>query len=277
MNSARNIVRLVLAWVALMAAQMIAGMVIHIDAPAMPGTMPWLMLSNGIVVLALGAAALRSDWRDWRLTRALFAIPAAITTVNMIEGIFFLPNSHIDWRGAISITLAGYGIAALLWWVIFRSAPVVNAPVESSLPHRSVGQIVNRAVLSSACYVFLYYLAGMIIFPYVRDFYAAQRLPGAGAIVAMQFLLRGPVFILVCLLLLRMFRLPHLTGALAVGVAFTVLSGVAPLIVPNPFFPDSVRWVHLYEVTSSNLVFGFLMGWIWGHTERVPHLSPARA
>jgi hypothetical protein len=277
MNSLRNALRLVLAWVALTAAQMIAGILIHMDAPPMAGTMPWLMLSNAIVVLVLGAAALHSDWRDWRLTRALFAIPAAITTVNMIEGIFFLPNSHIDWRGAISITLTGYAIAALLWWLIFRGAPVVNTPVESSLPHRSFGQILIRAVLSSACYVFLYYLAGFIIFPYVRDFYATQHIPGAGEIVAMQFLLRGPVFILVCLLLLRMFRLPHLTGALAVGVAFTVLSGVAPLIVPNPFFPDSVRWVHFCEVTSSNLVFGFLMGWIWGHTERVAHLSPARA
>ena len=277
MNSLRNALRLVLAWVALMAAQMIAGILIHMDAPPMAGTVPWLMLSNAIIVLALGAAALHSDWRDWRLTRALFAIPAAITTVNMIEGIFFLSNSHIDWRGAISITLVGYAIAALLWWLIFRGAPVVNAPVEASLPHRSFGQILSRAVLSSACYVFLYYLAGFIIFPYVRDFYATQRIPGAGEIVAMQFLLRGPVFLLVCLLLLRMFRLPHLTGALAVGVAFTVLSGVAPLIVPNPFLPDSVRWVHFCEVTGSNLVFGFLMGWIWGHREQVAHLSPARA
>ncbi len=47
-------------------------------------------------------------------------------------------------------------------------------------------------------------------------------MPSGGQIVAMQFLLRGPMFILVCLLLLRMFRLPHLAGALAVGLAFTV-------------------------------------------------------
>ena len=35
-----------------------------------------------------------------------------------------------------------------------------------------------RFVLCSAAYVFLYYLAGMIIFPYVRDFYATQHIPG---------------------------------------------------------------------------------------------------
>jgi len=275
-SSLRIAVRLILAWVALLAAQMLAGMVIHMTAPPTPGVMPWLMVANAGIVLALGAAALRSDWRDWKLAAAMFAAPAAIATVNMIEGVFFLTNSHIDWRGVIEITLLGFAIAALLWWLIFRGAPVVNA-VEAPIPHRSFGQILSRVVLCSACYVFLYYLAGFIIFPYVRDFYATQHLPGVGEIVAMQFLLRGPVFLMVCLLLLRMFRLPHLAGALAVGLAFTVLSGVAPLIVPNPFFPDAVRWVHFGEVTSSNFVFGCVVGWVWGRAQQVAHLFPARA
>jgi len=112
------------------------------------------------------------------------------------------------------------------------------------LPHRSVASMVWRFAACSAIYVFLYFLAGSIIFPYVRDFYATQHIPSFGQIVALQFFLRGPVFILVCLTLLRMFRLPHLTGAVATGLAFTLLSGVAPLVIPNPFFPDYVRWVH---------------------------------
>lgn len=277
MNSLRIVFRLILAWVALLAAQMLAGTVIHVAAPPTAGVMPWLMLANAGIVVALGAAALCSDWRNWKLAGAMFAVPAAIATVNMIEGVFFLPNSHIDWRGVTEITLMGYALATLLWWLIFRGAPVVGGVAESPIPHRSFGQILNRVVLCLACYVFLYYLAGFIIFPYVREFYATQRIPAVSQIVAMQFLLRGPVFLLVCLLLLRMFRLPHIAGALAVGLAFTVLSGVAPLIVPNPFFPDAVRWVHFGEVTSSNFVFGCVVGWVWGRAEHIAHLSPARA
>jgi hypothetical protein len=34
--------------------------------------------------------------------------------------------------------------------------------------------------------------------------------------------------------------------------------------MPNPYFPDSVRWVHFFEVTSSNFVFGAIVGWLWG-------------
>jgi len=62
----------------------------------------------------------------------------------------------------------------------------------------------------------------------------------------------------------RMLGLPRMTGALMVGAMFTLLSGVAPLLMPNPAFPDSVRWVHFCEVTSENFVFGAIVAWLWG-------------
>ena len=276
MTSLRIALRLVLAWIALLTAQMVAGMVIRTNNPPMPNVFGWLMLSDAVIVLALGAAALRSEWRDWALARAMFFIPAAITTVNMIEGVIFLPNAHIDWRGVISLTLVGFAIASVLWLRIFRGAPV-PASQFGELPHRSLGSVAVRFVLCSATYVFLYFLAGAIIFPYVRDFYATQRVPSPGQIVALQFFLRGPVFILVCVILLRMFRLPHLSGALATGLSFTLLSGVAALLIPNPVFPDYVRWVHFGEVVSSNFVFGCVVGWVWGHAQKVTQLRPVHA
>ena len=277
MSAAKVIARLVLTWIALLATQIAAGMLVHVHHPPMPHILPWLMLSDAIVALALGPAALRSDWRNWKLGLALFAIPAAIATANMIEGVLFLSNSHIDWRGTIQLTVLGYAVASLLWLAVFRHAPVPEAAFATPLPYRSFGQQLGRFVFCIACYVLLYFLAGTIIFPYVRDFYATQHIPDFGQIIALQFLLRGPVFVLLCLLLLRMFRLPRWSGALAVGLAFTLVSGVATLIIPNPFFPDSVRWVHFGEVTSSNFVFGVVVGWVWGHSLRVVHLATATA
>lgn len=277
MNAPKTIVRLALAWIALAAAQMGVGMLVHVNAPTPPNQLPWMMVSNALVVLSLGTAALRSDWRDWRLLRTLFLIPVLIALVNFLEGIVFLPNIGMDWRGAIVFELLSTAVAALLWLVIFRGAPVPAAPLDSPIPHRSLGQKIGRFALCSACYVLLYFVAGMIVFPYVRDFYATQRIPGTGQLVALQFFVRGPVFILVCLTLLRMFRLPHLSGALAVGLAFTLLSGVSVLIMPNPFFPDAVRWAHFCEVSSSNFVFGFVVGWVWGQAQRVSHLAAAPA
>ena len=277
MTTVRIFIRFFLAWIALAAAQIVAGVIIRVPMVPIPHFMEWYALSEGVIVACLVAAVMRSDWRDWRLARAMFFVSVAIPLVNLIEGAVFLPNAPIDWRAVGALTLITYLVAALLWFAIFRSASVSEAQGDAALTHRTIGQNAWRFVVCSACYVFLYFLAGAIIFPYVRDFYAAQHLPSTGQIVALQFFLRGPVFILVCLTLLRMFRLPHLSGALAVGLTFTLLSGVAPLIVPSSVFPDSVRWVHFGEVTSSNLVFGFVVGWVWGHSKAVSRLQHAPA
>src|ERR1035441_3147697 len=119
MNANKTIIRFILGWIALSASQMLAGMLIHVNTPPMPNVLPWLMVSNAFVVLALGSAALRSEWIGWRLGLALFAIPAVIMIVNLIEGVLFLTNLKIDWRGTCALTLAGYALAAVLWTFLF--------------------------------------------------------------------------------------------------------------------------------------------------------------
>jgi len=264
MNAGKTVVQFFLAWIALLAGQMVAGMLIHTSTPVMPNIFRWLMLSNALVVVALGAAAMRSEWKGWRLGLALFSIPVAIAAVNMLEGVIFLTNAKVDWRGIFLLTVAGYALASALWSVIFNRKLVSASAGDRAIPTRTFSQKLWRFAFCSAAYVFLYYLAGMIIFPYVREYYATQHIPSMGQIVSLQFFVRGPVFVVVCLVLLRMFRLNGWSGALSVGLAFTILSGVATLILPNPFFPDSVRWVHFCEVTGSNFVFGWVVGLVWG-------------
>jgi hypothetical protein len=264
MNAGKTIVQFILAWIALTVAQMVAGILIHTTAPIMPNIVRWLMMSNALVVLALGAAAMRSEWKGWRLWLALFSIPAVITTVNTLEGVIFLTNANIDWPGITLLTVAGYALAAALWTAIFNRKPALASAADWSIPARTSPQNLWRFAFCSAVYVFLYILAGTIIFPYVRDYYATQHIPSMGQLVSLQFFVRGPVFVAVCLVLLRMFRLNRWSGAISVGLAFTILSGVATLILPNPFFPDSVRWAHFCEVTSSNFVFGCVVGLVWG-------------
>ena len=277
MNAGKTILRFILAWIAMLAAQMLAGMLIHVNNPPLPNVIRWLLLSNALVALALGTAALRCEWKGLKLGLALFAIPAAIETLNLVEGVVFLTNVKIDWRGIFAITAVGYAIAAVLFAIIFSRKSSSGRENDWTFPERTSLQNLWRLAFCSAAYVFFYLLAGMIIFPFVRDFYATQHIPSMGRIVLLQFCFRGPVFVLICLLLMRMFRLPGLSGALAVGLAFSLLSGVAILIIPNPFFPDAVRWVHLCEVSSSNFVFGCVVGWVWGGTPMVAHRTAALA
>ena len=151
------------------------------------------------------------------------------------------------------------GVDASVWKTLEPVAehfqPIVSKPL---------GERIWKFVVSDIAYCFLYLTAGMIIFPWVKDFYATQHIPPMTTIVALQLLLRGPIFILMCLALVRMLGLPRLGGALAVGAVFTIVSGIAPLLTPNAFFPDIVRWAHLCEVTSSNFLFGAIVAWLWG-------------
>jgi hypothetical protein len=277
MNAAKIVIRLVLAWIALIAAQIVSGMLIHPKSPPNPNPLLFMLVYDAFIVLAIGVPALRSDWRDWRLLRALFLVTAAVSLANWIEGAWYLPNVGIDWRGTLVFDMVSLAVASLLWLLVFRSAPVPESSVGAELPERSFIPKVWRFAFCCACYVFLYFLAGTIIFPFVRDYYATQHIPGGAQIIAMQLLVRGPIFLVVCLTLLRMFRLPHLSGAIALGLSFTFMSGVAALIMPNGIFPETVRWAHFCEVSSSNFVFGFVVGWIWGHAQQVRHLAHATA
>lgn len=259
------IVRVLCAYVAICAIQMIVGMLLPPMAiPKAQRIVLWMFVSNAVTVAVLSIVALRTEWRGWRLGGAVTLFPLAIAVVNGIEGILFLPNSHIEW----SRILLQSGIEAVLyvpvWMLLFGRREAIPPEHYHPLTSQSHGGQVWKFAVSDVAYVVLYFVAGSIIFPYVKEFYATQIIPSPGTIVALQLLLRGPVFVVLCLMLVRMLGLPRLSGALAVGALFTILSGVVPLMIPNPYFPDSVRWTHFCEVTSSNLVFGAIVAWLWG-------------
>jgi hypothetical protein len=274
MKSFNIAIRILLAWAALGVIQAVAGMLVPLHAPAGGANIfAWILLTNALVVTVLGLAALRSHWQGWRLAAALFVIPFGIAFVNMIEGAVYLTGSGIDWRMLLLFSFVVYAVAAPVWLLIFRTSRKQPEPAQ---PLPLMGRSW-RLVASDFVYLLLYFSAGMIIFPFVRDFYATQTIPPAAVIVGLQLLLRGPVFTILCLVLLHMLDMKRSTGALAVGAAFTILSGVAPLLIPNPVFPDAVRWVHFCEVTSSNFVFGAFVGWLWRPPEKASPLVAQRA
>jgi len=258
-------VRVLLAWTVLAVVQVIVGMLVPLKGPQTANLFAWVLLTDLLVVAVLAFAATRSGWRGWRLAISLFAIPFGIAFVNLIEGSVFLKNSGLDWRMLLVNQLTVYAAAAPVWALIFRSL----GPPSALIPPHPFAGLLWRFVVCDFAYLFLYFAAGLIIFPFVRAYYATQTVPGTSTIVALQLLLRGPVFTLLCVLILHMLAMRRGAGALALGAVFTVVSGIAPLLIPNPLFPDAVRWVHFCEVTSSNFLFGAFVGWIWGAAQGV--------
>jgi len=84
-------------------------------------------------------------------------------------------------------------------------------------------------------YVALCFILGALIYPYIKEFYATQLLPPPGQIAALQFFVRGPLFTLLVLALVRILGLPRGSGTVAAAAIFATLTEVAPL-------PELPRW-----------------------------------
>jgi hypothetical protein len=266
MKLSSAIPRAVFVFVAVCVIQAAAGALVLAPTkfPSVPSAMYWMLLSNALVVASLGLVAVRSDWRGWRLGAAMAGIPLAISCLNGIEGVVFLTNIGMDWRRFFAYMLVSAILIMPVWMLFFGKRADVAQRHFHPTASKSLGEIVWKFLVSDVAYVFFYLGAGTIVFPYVKDYYATQHLPPMSSLIALQLLLRGPLFIVICLVLVRMLGLRGLRGALAVGAVFTLLSGVTPLLLPNPYMPDAVRWAHMCEVTSSNFVFGAMMAWLWG-------------
>ena len=206
-----------------------------------------------------------------RLAAALAGIPCVVMLTNYIEGVVFLTDVEIDWaRESLRVGLVAIFMMPL-WAVLFRGSGVSRRDI--GLAAGTVKERPWRFVLADVAFVALYFMAGVIVFPFVRDFYTTQTIPPTGVVLTLQLLLRGPIFVGVCVVMTRMLALARSSGAVVVGAAFATLNGIAPLIIPSSVFPDAVRWAHLIEVTISSFLFGALVGWLWGRPNRVPELA----
>ena len=222
--------------------------------------MIFAVVANAIVSGTAAFLAARTPWRGVQLVLALVTVPFAVATVNAIEGLIYLDINASKWMVILSIVK--YTIIVPIW--LMAASRIEKAPPARHTIHSGrVSAMIWRFGLCDFLYLFIYFVAGMIVLPSVRDFYATQTMPPLGTIAALQLLLRGPVFMFVCVLLSVMIGGGLIKNLLTVGAVFTLVSGIAPLIVPNPFFPDSIRWIHFWEVTVANFLYGVLVAAIW--------------
>jgi hypothetical protein len=120
-----------------------------------------------------------------------------------------------------------------------------------------------RLAVCALAYVVLYFTAGGLIYPHVQAFYEGLGLQISPAVLFPTQLVRGTLYVLFTLPLLRSLVARRGQAALALAVAYPLLAGVAVLLVPNPIFPDVVRHWHLIEIGTSNALFGALVGFLF--------------
>jgi len=93
-----------------------------------------------------------------------------------------------------------------------------------------------------------------------------------GVFALQQF--RGLLYVGLVLPAVRLFH--RGPGESALFVALLCMMGAGQLLLPNPFMPEVVRMTHLWEILSSNALFGLLTGWVLARsmTSRRPAPTP---
>jgi len=228
-----------------------------------PGSLGWVALSNLVTAAALAWLAKRSRLSGSRLAGWLALLFFGISTLNnMIEALFFHVFGARDFaryllQGALTAIPFSFVLVALMGRMRGTSSGMASAASGGG-----AGSWAWRLVVADLLYLACYLGAGSVIYPWVREFYESRNLPAQVWIAAMQLLCRGPIFIALTLLAIRMIDGDRWEKAVVAGTTLSLVGGVAPLLIPNPYLPDTVRWAHFFEVGISNFIYGAAIAWL---------------
>jgi hypothetical protein len=227
------------------------------------------LLANLLTAGALARVDQRLLGGRWARAAVLAALAGGLGLNNLLETLLFsigIPSDVLP-RIWVMTPLVAIGLAGVLAWLPGRS-PVAGEAAQAAWPEWW------RLALCVLAYVVAYSVAGLIAWPFLRDFYQQWQMPPNSRVLMMQ-VVRGLVLSLLVLLMARRLAVGRKDLALSAGLVLSVVGGVAHLVPPNPFFPDGVRVTHLWEVGVSNFVFGAFAGWLLSAPRRRPSPRPA--
>jgi hypothetical protein len=229
-----------------------------------PGSLGWVLLSNLVTAVALTWLARRSTLSGAALVGLLALMLFSISTFNgMIEALFFHVFGPRDFaRYVLQGALTALAVSVVVALLRGRARPPGAGPVPSAPGGGAAGARFWRLAGADLLYLACYLGAGTVIYPWVREFYQARDQPAQALVAAVQLFLRGPIYIALMLLLVRTVDGDRRDKAILAGATLSLLGGVAPLLIPNPYFPDTVRWAHFFEVGISNFVYGAAATWL---------------
>lgn len=219
----------------------------------------WLFLSDLMVVFLLCLVAINNRYDSYKLIAIIFMIFFGVGSFNiLIEAYIF--NVTDQTETLQQILLNAFEMA--IFSIFFIRFIVKKSDSQSiSFERRKFGSWLWRIFSGNILYLFLYILAGMILYlsmPRLNEFYG-DKIPPMELIIKTQIFLRAFVFMAIAVLINRTVVLPKYQKAVLVGLIFSVIGGIAPLIVPNELMPQFVRIGHGYEVGISNFLYGFLL------------------
>jgi hypothetical protein len=209
-------------------------------------------LSIILYFIALAMVAFAAPARGFKLIAALFVLAFGVGSVNVLnEAIVFGVMTVKETLPAFAFHAVQFAILALVAAAIAGKLKGASTAIALRLTPMRIGAVVLG-------YVVLYFAAGMLTYPFVRDFYAGRPLPSGSTVIGLE-IVRGLIYLGSAIPLLRLNpRFPRLL----LGVAFPLIAGLAPLVAYNPLMPGWVRAAHAVEISVSNFLCGVFLAWL---------------
>lgn len=241
-----------------------------------PNFIFWMFLSNFLITILLALLIKKNILNGIKLSVVIFLIYFIIGNFNiLIEAYIF---NVTDRNETIVLLLKGLVLAIIISPVfVFLFRKWKSDDTRLAFEPRSIFQWVWRIVVADLLYLVFYILAGFIlytVYPQLMDFYG-DKVPDFSLMINTQFF-RALLFIGIALIISRTVNASFFYNALLVGAVFSVIGGIAPLIVPgDEIMPAYIRFGHAFEVGISNFIYGFILTYLVGQKTISPEASNA--
>jgi hypothetical protein len=239
--------------------------------------MAMMIVTSFCNAAVLSYTIVRSGFRRWKLVITIFTVYFGVNTfLSQIETLYFNVSLNIPMREVVSFFLTGF-ITALVFSPLsvlvlgkFRERKVpLHSPAR--LAASSWGLVARVALIAVVIYPVLYFLFGYFVlwqFEEARVLYSGTSLKLSffshmattvqeDPVIYPWQVLRGLLWILLALPVIRMSRAKWWDTAVQAGLLFAVLMNAGHLI-PNPYMPRIVSMAHLIETATSNFILGFI-------------------
>lgn len=228
--------------------------------PSLDNFAIWL-LSGSLLCLALTPFILHSNWSRLSTVLAVWAVIAFVRSLGLgIEGSLFKPTqAGSAILGAVFGILVGFLVA---WFAVALLMPVGPEPAVQSPVKRSWWGWTWRVLLVGLAYFVFYFVFGATnALLYTRSFYENNpqyglSLPSTGVIFLAQ-LVRGPLFGLGSLFIVRSTSLPRRQTGVWLGLLLFVVGGLGPYLeVTFRTMPLGFNLATLLEIFLQNFLTG---------------------
>lgn len=227
--------------------------------------------------IVLAYIILRSRWAGWRLIATIFFVFFGVMTfMSQIESLVFhiLPSGMLQGLilMGVLITAPFSPLAVIILGKRKAGTATINEPNSRLL--MPANEWAWKLAAIAIAYMILYSTFGYFIAwknPAVQAYYGGIDEGNFFAHMKVVFTtvpwlesfqaLRGVLWALLALPVIRMLKGSWQETAFAVGLVFAVLMN-SQLLIPTPLMPEAVRMTHLVETASSNFIFGCLIVWL---------------